>query len=216
MINKQKINSGWFKKGHKPVFTVERNKKLSQKLKGHIVTEITREKLRKANLGKKYPPRSIEHRKKMSIKMMGNKSPLGCKRSDAFKKERSVRMTLCNPMKNPLISRKQMDTQIARNWKPTFKYSDTSIELKIEAELKLRNINYQKQVWICRCLVDFYLPETRTIIECDGDYWHNLPGAQEKDARKNNLWGFNGFAVYRFWEHEINKSPKDCINKIIF
>ncbi len=25
----------------------------------------------------------------------------------------------------------------------------------------------------------------------------------------------NGFKVYRFWEHEINKSSAECINKII-
>lgn len=98
---------------------------------------------------------------------------------------------------------------------PNRKYKDTDIELKIEAELHRRNINYQKQVPLCKiAIVDFYLPEHRIVIQCDGDYWHNLPGRKEKAERQDKVLTFNGFNVYRFWEHEINKSTKDCINKI--
>jgi len=99
---------------------------------------------------------------------------------------------------------------------PTFKFKDTDIELKIEAELQRQNINYQKQVPLCRvAIVDFYLPEYRIVIQCDGDYWHNRPGIKEKDERQDKILTFNGFNVYRFWEHEINNSVDRCINRVL-
>ena len=95
-------------------------------------------------------------------------------------------------------------------------FKDTKIELKIEAELKRININYQKQVPLCKiAIVDFYLPGHRIVIQCDGDHWHNRPGCKEKDERQDKVLTFNGFNVYRFWEHEINKSAKKCL-EIIF
>ncbi len=99
---------------------------------------------------------------------------------------------------------------------PNKKFKDTGIELQIEAELKKRNIQYEKQVPLCNiAVVDFYLPEYRIIIQCDGNYWHNYPEGREKDRQQDNILKFNGFNIYRFWESEINKSPKECIN-IIF
>lgn len=98
---------------------------------------------------------------------------------------------------------------------PNRKFKDTSIELKVEAELQRRNINYQKQVPLCNiAIVDFYLPEYRIVIQCDGDYWHNLSGSKERDEKQDKVLIFNGFNVYRFWEYEINKSIEKCINKI--
>ena len=92
---------------------------------------------------------------------------------------------------------------------------DTGIELKIEAELKKRNINYQKQIPLCKvAIVDFYLPEHRIVIQADGDYWHNLKGSKEKSIQQDAILTFNEFNVYRFWEHEINESVENCINKI--
>ena len=99
---------------------------------------------------------------------------------------------------------------------PRNRFQDTSIELKIEAELKRRDIDYRKQVRLCKVArVDFYLPGDRIIVQCDGDYWHNLPGAQERDERQDKVLIFNGFNVYRFWEHEINKSAEECIDRIL-
>ena len=95
------------------------------------------------------------------------------------------------------------------------KIKDTIIELKVEAELQKRGINYQKQVRLCKgAVVDFYLPEYKMVIECDGDYWHNRIGCKEKDEQRDKILTLNGFDVHHFWEHEINKSVKKCINRI--
>ncbi|HWY35714.1 MAG TPA: DUF559 domain-containing protein, partial [Nitrosopumilaceae archaeon] len=123
----------------------------------------------------------------------GNKIMLGRKMSESAK-EKISQWHIANPNK---------------------KFKDTGIELKIEQELKNRNIQYEKQVSLCKiAVVDFYLPEYRIIIQCDGNYWHNFPDGRDKDKKQDLVLTFNGFNVYRFWETEINKSPKDCINKI--
>jgi very-short-patch-repair endonuclease len=107
-----------------------------------------------------------------------------------------------------------------RKWNinnPNRKFKDTSIELKIEAELKKREINYQKQIPLCNiAIVDFYLPEYRIVIQCDGEYYHNLSWQKERDERQDKVLTFNGFNIYRFWEHEINESPEKCINLLDF
>ena len=98
---------------------------------------------------------------------------------------------------------------------PNKKFTNTSIERKVAKELDKRKIKYKQNINIKNIAnVDFYLPEHNVIIECDGDYWHNLPGRQEEDKRKTNLLKQKGFEVYRFWEHEINNDFDRVINKI--
>lgn len=98
---------------------------------------------------------------------------------------------------------------------PNKKFSNTLIEQKVAKELDERSICYQQNIGLCNIAnVDFYLPEYRIVIECDGDYYHTLPGAKENDEKKTNLLRFNGFSIYRFWEHEINESVKKCLDKI--
>ncbi len=166
--------------------------------KGHVIPQEIRAKISRTLTGRRGAKRTEETRKKMSEKAKGNQYALGCKRSSEWKKRCSEWMKGNLGWRSALGKRK--------NTKP---------ELLIEEELKKRNINYKKQVPISGFCVDFYLEEYRIIIECDGDYWHNLPGAQENDARKTASWEFQGFKVFRFWEHEINKSAKECIDKII-
>ena len=121
-----------------------------------------------------------------------------------------------------LEARKKMSISKIEN--PVMVFRDTSIELKVEAELIKRGINYQKQVPLCKIArVDFYLPEYRIVIQADGCYWHNCPihgkdrftKSVEKDIKQDKVLTFNGFNVYRFWEHQINKSVEECINSLI-
>jgi len=95
------------------------------------------------------------------------------------------------------------------------KKKDTSIEIKIEEELKRNQIYYQKYVSLCDITVpDFYLPNYKIAIYTDGDYWHNLPVVKNRDEKQNRILKQKGYQVLRFWEHEINRSVGECINKV--
>lgn len=95
-------------------------------------------------------------------------------------------------------------------------FKNTSIEILIEEELKKRNIYYIAQVPLCEiAMVDFFIPEIKTVIQCDGDYWHKYPLGLDRDRKQDIVLRYNGFNVYRFWERDIKKSPKECIDKII-
>lgn len=116
--------------------------------------------------------------------------------------------------KHRTIERRQLDRELALSH-PNKKFVDTSIELKVEEELKRRNLEYKKQVVLCKIAkVDFLLTKTNEVIQCDGDYWHNLPGRQEYDAKQDKILRENGYTVHRFWEHEINLSTKRCIDMV--
>jgi len=92
---------------------------------------------------------------------------------------------------------------------------NTSIELAIEKELINFNIPYIKQCPIEGIsVVDFLLPN-KTIIQCDGDYWHSFPKRINKDINQDFLFSFKGYKIFRFKESEINKSSRKCILKII-
>ena len=103
------------------------------------------------------------------------------------------------------------------------KFSDTSIELKVEEELKKRLIEYKKNIVIENIArVDFYLPDSNVIIFCDGCYWHNCPecypngtGARkirkDKTKFKEDFYKKYGFDCLSLWTHEINS--KDNIWK---
>lgn len=95
-------------------------------------------------------------------------------------------------------------------------FKDTSIEIKMQDELKRRKIQYETQKPLLKkYLVDIYV-KPNVVIECDGDYWHNRLTAKERDEERNTNLKENGFRVYRFWEHEINTSTAECVDRILF
>jgi len=193
-----------FKKGH--VMPVETREKIGKTMKGRRLAPFSSERKKNMSIARKGIKLTMEHKKRIGERHMG-------KPSGALNKHWKVKDTSA-------YSRRWTDKEKARmrGWMithPNRKYRDTGIELRVEQELIKRNINYQKQVPLCKvAIVDFYLPEYRIIIQCDGDYWHNKPGAKEKDEKQDAVLTFNGFNVYRFWEHEINESVENCINKI--
>ncbi len=163
-----------------------------------------------------------EHKRKMSEALKGRLNPMFNKKPS---EETKRKMSEANKGQIPWnkgkkrskeTKRKISEAQIKYLSSGKHIYKDTKIELKIEAELKRVNLNYQKQVAICKVgVVDFFLPDYDVIIECDGDYWHNRDDHKQRDATKDLVWMFNNYKVFRFWEHEINESPKNCIKAIV-
>ena len=155
---------------------------------GHVVSEETRRKIGKANsisqLGKKQTKETIEKR---IFKTKGRK-----RTEEAKRKMREAKINNPNRI-----------------------FRDTKIELKIEALLIENDINHQKQVPLCNvAIVDFYLPDKKLVVQCDGDYWHNRPGAQERDKRQDKVLTQNGYTVIRLWEHDINNNLENSFKQI--
>lgn len=93
---------------------------------------------------------------------------------------------------------------------------ETSIEKAIAKALDTRSILYEKQSpMLGVSLVDLYIPEYKVVIFCDGEYWHSFAKRKAQDAHQTKVLIEHGYSVYRFTEDEINRSPDDCVSKII-
>jgi very-short-patch-repair endonuclease len=88
----------------------------------------------------------------------------------------------------------------------------SSLELIVKNELEMLNIDFIEQQRLGRYLVDFYLPESKIVIEADGDYWHNRPERKQKDIKKDQDLKSRGYKVLRFKEQDIKNNIKKCMN----
>lgn len=107
-------------------------------------------------------------------------------------------------------------------------FLNTKIEKKIANELIKRKLAFSQQYVIDKKFVcDFAIPPFNIIIECDGDYWHanpqlynhyNLDKRQKVNINRDKYKDFylskKGWKVFRFFESDIHKSVKDCIDKV--
>ena len=76
-----------------------------------------------------------------------------------------------------------------------------------------------------------FLVGRRTLIFCDGDFWHGykynekkkpakkfwkekIQGNMKRDRGITRELRRDGWAVLRFWEHDIEKNPEKCIRRI--
>ncbi len=92
---------------------------------------------------------------------------------------------------------------------------ETSIETLIREELERRSVPFEPQARIGKFNVDFLLPESRCVIECDGEYWHSGSKAQARDQYKDRFLIEKGYQVFRLSEREIRESPVDCIDRVL-
>jgi len=61
--------------------------------------------------------------------------------------------------------------------------------------------------------LDFYCPESKKVIEFDGDYWHGEKrGNQERDRERDRILQENGFKIFRVAERDYKKDPNKVIN----
>lgn len=113
----------------------------------------------------------------------------------------------------------------------TGKVKRSLLEIGFESFLNLLKIKFQNSYYINtkenHFIYDFYLPEYRTLIEVDGDFWHCNPNTKYKlpecktqifnldnDILKNKWALDNGFKLLRFWETDINNNPQQIIETL--
>lgn len=155
--------------------------------RGRTFSEETRLKMSRANKGRKYPK---EFGQKISKALKGKKL------SEEHK--RKLREAHVKFLSSGSVKRK-----------------GTSIEVAIENELRRRGITCIPQAAVEGISVADFLIPPKTVIQCNGDYWHGLPKRKNKDSNQDFLLVFRGYKVFRFSEKEIRRSPKRCVNKII-
>ena len=92
---------------------------------------------------------------------------------------------------------------------------ESSIERKVRYALQRAHISFLQEAKIGKYRADFLLPQHNIVIECDGDYWHKIPGIKERDKRKNEFLERNNYKIVRLPEKMILKTDPDKLNKII-
>ena len=219
----------------------ETRKKMSRagRERASLSLEI-REKISKARMGHPYYPPShdgLERWKaKMRILMTGKRNPRfgkkgsneeRRKKSEAHKGLHHSEETILRIKSSNLGKKRSDETRkrisLFRLNNPNKVFRDTKIELAVEAELKNRGIVFRKQVPLHQIArVDFFLPELMMVIQCDGCYWHGCPThfpedpmkRRPQDERQDIALKSKGLTIYRFWEHEINKSVGECLDGV--
>ena len=93
----------------------------------------------------------------------------------------------------------------------------SSIELKMKDELDRLEVKYvhQKSIANGKFILDFYLPEHRLVIECNGDYWHKLPNRIKRDKELEKYVKSTGRDIVFVWESEINKNTRRALRKAL-
>ena len=84
----------------------------------------------------------------------------------------------------------------------------------MQKELEKRNYNFKTQFKILTYSVDILLTDYNIIIECNGRYWHDKPKSREKNKQRDIKIEKEGYKVLRFWDDEIKKNIKECMEKI--
>lgn len=199
----------------------EKTKKyLSELFKGRIFSKEWKENLSKAGKGRKVPwikgkKQSLEIREKRSESLQGhvvsqetkakiskmlqgnipwNKDKKNCFSKETTKKLREARLKQKPPLK------------------------DSSIEVALQNELTRRRISYEKHIPLYGVIPDLIFKDEKVVVFADGDYWHGkeFKGGQtwKRDRMVDKYFGLQGWAVLRFWEHEINDDVESCVDKI--
>ena len=175
--------------------------------KGQIMSEIQKIMISKKMLGMIRPKKT---RDKMSISKMGHKGYWFGKKNNGEAKRMSGN-TIWLGKKHSIESKKKMSEYWINH--PNLRNKDTKIELRMKELLTALGVYFVFQKHFDKIAnVDFYIPEKKLIIECDGCYWHgcdiHYPDRnykQEKDKTRDLKLEALGYKVIRFWEHEINQ-----------
>lgn len=192
-------------------FSIETRKKISESLKGKHLTEEHKIKIGKSNKGKN-KGRIFSEEQKQKLRRPHTKEQI-----EKYK----------NTMKKKLQNKEYREyiTKIikATRAKTIFPIRDTKIELKIQGFLSILHIEYIAHKYMSEIThsyqCDILIPVQngiiqKTIIECDGCYWHGCElckpityiktkKRRELDSMRTQELIDKGFKVLRLWEHDI-------------
>ena len=172
----------------------ETRKKIGEKAQGRFVSEETKYKIQKAGEGRRL---SEEHKNNISRankdQVPWHKGKIGVYSKDSLNKMSEAQARCLANRTGP--------------------YRDTLPEKSLERLLQDSGLCFEKQKWIKRMCVDFYLPQQNLVIEVDGCYIHSCPehflnrgrhpdGFEKRQQILNEL----GYGAIRIWEHELKEN----------
>lgn len=163
--------------------------------KDRIVSKETREKLALIQTGRKKSKQELE---KISKSSKGR-----------------VPWNKGKPWSEKIKNKIRINTAKAMELKDWSK-EPSKIELKVKDQLDKYNIKYhfQKPVNKGHFILDFYLPDYKLVIECNGDYWHSLENRKVRDEKLEEFIVNKGKEILWLWEHKINEEDFDLLNYI--
>jgi very-short-patch-repair endonuclease len=97
----------------------------------------------------------------------------------------------------------------------------TAPERIFKSILKKYNVKFEPQFILQGKIFDYYLPESKTLVEIQGDYWHGNPEVYEefsgyqnhikqKDVFKRAIAIGMGYDFLEYWEKDLHDN-KDVI-----
>lgn len=181
--------------------------KMSEIKKAESSTPEKRAQLRQQALDEMVSPEARERSRQAAIKQ--NAQPGAREKHSAFMKEYFARPEaeiLKQKARESLEALRQQPgywESVAEGMAASKKYSRTNIERAVEIVLQALSVEYIPQKHIGRWVVDFFIPGKNLCLECDGDYWHSLPSAQDRDARKDAFLQQKGYTVLRILGSQI-------------
>lgn len=200
------------------------NIQLSNSLKRYFkevgVSSITREKLSKAGMGKKFPKEKYP-----------NFGFRGKTITDEHKESISKNMKENNPMKN-IETRAKMGMSVKKKWDESIEYRRKIIESRgvspNKAEKYLIGLikNHNLPLEFCgngtkwftaknnaRFNPDFIDAGNKIIVELFGEYWHKTLGREENDYSRILTYKRAGYRVLIVWDKEL-ENEKEVIKKL--
>ena len=161
--------------------TEKTKKKISNTLKGHRHSEESKRKMSKNSIGSKGYKHTKETKKKISeTRKKWYK--------DMSKEEKVI----------------YLDKWITAGHHAR----PSSLEISIRKILDSLNVKYLTDYHISKWFIDIYIPNRNLIIECNGNYWHNLPNRIKRDRELQEYAKENGYKLIWLWEDDIKEDPK--------
>lgn len=206
----------------------ETRRRLSEVQKGKPrgpLPQETRDKISRANKGKPKPPRTAEHRRHLSEAHTGRSLTAEHRRHIseallALPESVKERMRWTNPYPHSEEQRQKISRGVRADWETRPKEerirrlraawvaagtADSSIERQTASALEDLGVPHERQYAIPPYRADFFLPEWRIVLECDGTYWHGTPEAHARDERRDAFMKNAGYRVARIREEDINR-----------
>lgn len=93
------------------------------------------------------------------------------------------------------------------------KTSNTNIEKAIKYVLETNKIRYIPQYPIGPYSADFYLPDYKLVVECDGDYWHKKPRVIRHGIRRDIFIKSHGYRIVHLLGSDILRGPAEALRR---